>query len=90
MSLPKDKAWFVAKRYGYGWGWPARWQGWIVLAIYFISLLVAGLRFASTEPLQFQACLVIGSLLLVAICLWKGEAPKWRWGRSSDDDDRKP
>ena len=86
MSLPKDKAWFSAKRYGYGWGLPARWQGWLVLSIYLFSLLLAGLQFARARPLQFEAYVIILSVLLVAICAWKGEAPRWRWGRSDDDD----
>ena len=27
-----DKYWFPAKRYGWGWGPPNNWQGWVVLA----------------------------------------------------------
>src|SRR6266702_3273794 len=27
------KYWFPAKRYGYGWGIPTTWQGWLVLAV---------------------------------------------------------
>jgi uncharacterized membrane protein YhaH (DUF805 family) len=86
MSLPKNEAWFAAKRYGYGWGLPARWQGWLVLLIYLFSLLLAGLQFAHARPLKFEAYVIIFSVLLVAICAWKGEAPRWRWGRSDDDD----
>jgi hypothetical protein len=86
MSLPKDQAWFAAKRYGYGWGLPARWQGWLVLCIYLLSLLFASLQFARARPLQFAASVIILSVLLVAICAWKGESPRWRWGRSDDDD----
>ena len=88
MSLPKDQAWFLAKRYGYGWGLPARWQGWIVLAIYCFTLLFAGLALAESRPRQFAACLFISTVLLVAVCVWKGETPRWRWGRSDDDDKR--
>ncbi|HTS17465.1 MAG TPA: hypothetical protein VMP11_07825 [Verrucomicrobiae bacterium] len=29
---PNDKrVWFRAKRYGWGWGLPCAWQGWVVL-----------------------------------------------------------
>jgi hypothetical protein len=31
--------WFPAKRYGWGWGLPVTWQGWLVA---FIALTVAG------------------------------------------------
>jgi len=85
MPLPKDQAWFAAKRYGYGWGLPARWQGWLVLSVYLFALLFAGLEFGRS-PRQFAAYVIILSVLLVAICAWKGEAPRWRWGRSDDDD----
>jgi hypothetical protein len=33
--------WFPAKRYGWGWGLPMTWQGWLVLAA-FLALVVAG------------------------------------------------
>ena len=33
--------WFPAKRYGWGWGIPNTWQGWLVLAV-FGALLAAG------------------------------------------------
>jgi hypothetical protein len=84
MSLPKDQAWFRAKRYGYGWGLPARWQGWLVLALYACSLLFAGLRFERSRAIEFNVCLIAFSLVLVAICAWKGEKPGWRWGRDRD------
>ena len=86
MPLPKDQAWFRAKRYGYGWGLPLRWQGWLVLAIYVFSLLFTGLHFGRPRGIEFGVYLTVFTLLLVAICAWKGERPKWRWGGSSDDD----
>jgi len=33
--------WFAAKRYGWGWGLPTAWQGWVVLTA-FIGLVAAG------------------------------------------------
>ena len=38
------KYWFPAKRYGYGWGIPSSWQGWLVLAV-FVALLGVGRSF---------------------------------------------
>ena len=32
--------WFPARRYGWGWGLPATWQGWLVLAGYVLLALV--------------------------------------------------
>jgi hypothetical protein len=34
--------WFPAKRYGWGWGLPITWQGWLVFAA-FIGLVAVGL-----------------------------------------------
>jgi hypothetical protein len=88
MSLPKDKAWFAAKRYGWGWGLPARWQGWVVLLAYLCVILVAPLQLEAGRPLRFQIYVAVSTLLLVAICAWKGEPPKWRWGYSRDEDEK--
>jgi hypothetical protein len=35
--------WFPAKRYGWGWGLPCTWQGWLVLAAY-LGLMVGAAR----------------------------------------------
>jgi hypothetical protein len=35
------KYWFPAKRYGWGWGIPSSWQGWLVLTV-FVALVVVG------------------------------------------------
>lgn len=79
MSLPKDKAWFPAKRYGYGWGVPRRWQGWLVLGLYVIAL-AAGSIFGRKHPGYFTTYTVGLSTLLLLICVWKGEPARWRWG----------
>jgi hypothetical protein len=36
----QPRYWFPAKRYGWGWGLPSTWEGWVVLAVY-LALLVA-------------------------------------------------
>ena len=30
----QPKYWFPAKRYGWGWGLPGTWQGWLVVAAF--------------------------------------------------------
>jgi hypothetical protein len=73
--------WFPAKRYGWGWGIPNRWQGWLVLAV-FAGLLVAGslLLPPGAELGAFLIYVAVLCTLLVAVCWLKGEPPRWRWG----------
>ncbi|MES2466387.1 MAG: hypothetical protein V4675_03710 [Verrucomicrobiota bacterium] len=80
MSLPKDKAWFLTKRYGYGWGLPVRWQGWALLIAYTLTLTLGAIFLAGGNPPLFLAFTLAFSAALVAVCLWKGESPRWRWG----------
>jgi hypothetical protein len=73
--------WFPAKRYGWGWGLPVVWQGWLVMAI-FAGLLVVGAVFVlpSNGPVAFVIHSTLVSAVLVIICWAKGEPPRWRWG----------
>jgi hypothetical protein len=73
--------WFPAKRYGWGWGLPLTWQGWAVLAAFTALLLGDGFVFPPRTALPFYIVGVVGlSVLLLAICLLKGEPTRWRWG----------
>jgi len=88
MSLPKEKAWFPAKKYGYGWGLPSRWQGWCVFIGYLLGILIPSLFLRS--PGRIPVYLVFVALLsvaLVAICRWKGEAPHWHRGGGDEKSD---
>jgi hypothetical protein len=76
----KQKYWFPAKRYGWGWGLPSCWQGWVVFGLYFVLLGVGALRIAS-DPVVFATFAVMLSILLIAICWLKGEPSRWRWGK---------
>ncbi|PID78006.1 MAG: hypothetical protein CSB21_02640 [Deltaproteobacteria bacterium] len=40
MKILKKTFWFPKKKYGFGWGLPNTWQGWIILLIYFFLLIV--------------------------------------------------
>jgi Tfp pilus assembly protein PilN len=75
--------WFPAKRYGWGWGLPVRWQGWLVLIGYF-GLLFAGLYYFKQRQAASSLWLYVAVLtvVLIAIVALKGERRlRWRWGR---------
>lgn len=81
MTEP-TKYWFAAKRYGWGWGLPSAWQGWVVLVGY-VALLLVGTRLfrPEREVRSFMIYTFILSGGLLAICFAKGEPPRWRWGK---------
>lgn len=85
-SQPRPKYWFPAKRYGWGWGLPLRWEGWLVLIV-FVALVGLGAlvfppRMALASYLGYVALLCA---LFVGVCWVKGEPPRWRWGDAERD-----
>lgn len=81
----RTKVWFYAKKYGWGWGLPACWQGWIVLVAY-LGLLVGGVFVFPPDRalLLYLLYTIVLTALLVGVCWLKGEAPRWRWGGDPD------
>lgn len=74
-----DGWWFPAKRYGWGWGIPSTWQGWVVLVAH-VALVAGATAVVTTRPV-LCSMIVLGSTIgLIVICYRKGEPPKWRWG----------
>ena len=73
--------WFPAKHYGWGWGLPKVWQGWIVLAVFAVLIFAGSLLLLPNYGASvFAAYTALLCILLVAICWLKGEPPAWRWG----------
>ena len=82
MSMAAPEHWFPAKRYGWGWGPPRTWQGWLVLVGFFVLLaLGAILLLPAQQPLCFVAYAAILCVGLIAVCYVKGEPPRLRWGK---------
>jgi hypothetical protein len=73
--------WFPAKRYGWGWGPPATWEGWAALAV-FVGLVVAGaFLFPPNRVLpRYLGYVLVLAIALIGLCWLKGEPPRWRWG----------
>lgn len=78
--------WFPAKRYGWGWGAPLTWQGWLVLAIY-VAVMVVGAIVVdpAASPMGFFVLTTVASAILVVVCYCTGEPPRWRWGGDGKD-----
>lgn len=72
--------WFPAKRFGWGWGPPRTWQGWVVMVIMIAAQIALAIRYLPWRPLPFAVgtALVVGLFMLV--CWITGEPPRWRWG----------
>lgn len=81
MNEGKDY-WFPAKSYGWGWGIPIKWQGWAVLAAYVAGMAATFLLVSPQERLvEFLSYIGVLTAALLVVCWFKGEPPKWRWGR---------
>jgi hypothetical protein len=75
------KYWFPAKRYGWGWGLPITWQGWLVFAAFFAMVAAGAFLFPPREMLTaYLAYIAVLSIALSGVCWLKGEPPRWRWG----------
>jgi hypothetical protein len=78
--LPPE-IWFPAKRFGWGWGLPCRWQGWVFMGGWLVGLglgIVFILRW-SLPALCIPFALVM-AVVMIVVCALKGEKPRWRWG----------
>jgi hypothetical protein len=81
--------WFKRKLYGWGWT-PAKWQGWAVVAIFVagLALMIIPLSRLSSpnkgDTTWFLIKVALWAIALIAVCYWKGEAPKWQWGQRKD------
>ena len=77
----RGRCWFPAKRYGWGWGLPSAWQGWVVLISYF-ALVLGGIPFIQVTKgnVLYVAYVSVLTVALIAVCWLTGGPPRWRWG----------
>ena len=77
----QTRYWFRAKRYGWGWGLPLTWEGWLVLVCFIALVIVSAVLFPPPRVIgSYLSCIAVLCLLLLGICWLKGEPPRWRWG----------
>jgi len=72
--------WFPAKKYGWGWGPPTAWQGWVVLLASLLVMAWAAVHLLPRSPGSFGMVTVGTVVVQLIICYLKGEPPSWRWG----------
>ncbi len=78
---PPSGYWFCAKRYGYGWGLPRTWQGWLVTISFLASLyLIVRVYNPRQQPMQYSLAMLASFAVFLLICRWKSEPARWRWG----------
>lgn len=89
MKTNGKRIWFPAKNYGWGWGLPCAWQGWVVLVVFVVLLCVTSalLLPGGNFGLYITSAAVL-CISVVVICLIKGERPRWRWGDSETSQAR--
>ncbi len=83
--------WFKRKTYGYGWT-PATKEGWVVVVIYTLFVTLSGIYFVRdaatvTDIVLFSVSLIVASCVLIGVCFWKGETPRWQWGEPAESDE---
>lgn len=80
--MDKPRYWFPAKTYGWGWGLPSTWEGWMVMVAYIAAMAAGGLYLLPRYGQGvFLAYTFVLAAALLAICRAKGEPPEWRWGK---------
>lgn len=81
----KNKLWFKAKTYGWGWT-PCSIEGWICLLVFILftiwnfNRIDAASHSVSDTVINFIPETFISILVLVSVCYIQGEKPGWRWG----------
>ena len=77
-----SRYWFPAKRYGWGWGPPTAWQGWVILLVWFAAMAAGSIFLMPRHLVGFLVFILVMTIVLLLICYAKGEPPAWRWGGS--------
>lgn len=81
VPVEEKTYWFPAKQFGWGWGIPTAWQGWVVLALFIAGMIALPLVVPEDKYGIGVAVLVA---LVIFVCFLKGEPPRWRWGDDSE------
>lgn len=72
-----DGAWFAQKRFGYGAGWPIRWQGWALMVSYLA--VVGGTALLNHTARGAGVAITIGATLIFTWIAARHTRGGWRW-----------
>jgi len=73
MDKHEKDYWFPAKKFGYGWGRPNCWQGWLLLAA-FVALIIAGRYLLTGQNVAIvMAFYLVLTVIFLIIVYFKGE-----------------
>lgn len=81
-SQQKPRYWFPAKSYGWGWGFPATWEGWLTMLAFIAACCGSAWLGGGSLPITIGG-IVLAACAFVAVAYWKGEPPRWRWGNNN-------
>lgn len=76
--------WFKRKYFGWGW-YPSTWEGWVVITVWTFAVVKIFLKIdqnshSESDTLRpFLLWLFVFMFILIGICYWKGEKPRWQW-----------
>lgn len=79
--VKKDRIWFRAKLYGWGWC-PTTWQGFLVVLISILIFVFFWTNIMQGKNVFINSLVIFFDfVVLLIICFKKGEKPRWRWGK---------
>lgn len=89
----RSRIWFKRRRYGWGWE-PATREGWIVLGVWLVAIVVGGLSIIAISgedhpartAVWWVAYVLLATAALIGVCAATGPWPRWRWGWKDADD----
>jgi hypothetical protein len=70
----QPRHWFRAKRFGWGWGLPLTWEGWVALALFGLLSGAGHLLLPLSAGVGgFTVWMAVLCAALLGVCWWKGE-----------------
>jgi len=80
------KRWFKRKLYGWGWTF-GTWESFVVIAFYGVANVFTFVAIdkhshsGSDTLINFAPMFLMLTALLYLVCYWRGEKPRWQWGK---------